>query len=131
MKWNDYPEFNLVIMGRSDSDFAKDQSSIKSASGTSTFLCGPPIMQRSTMHEIVPLSVTEDELITLTSKSQDMTYEEWLRESKESQVKLPMIYKRDNNGAADLLNDIVWVVGQSIWRQDNTTYTSCMNKEQS
>ena len=43
------PEFKLKILGRSDSDYAKDLETRKSISGTSTFLCGPPIIQCSTM----------------------------------------------------------------------------------
>jgi hypothetical protein len=63
VKWNGDPEFKLVILGRSDSDFAKDPATRKSVSGTSTFLCGAPIMQRSAMQKIVALSVTGAELI--------------------------------------------------------------------
>jgi len=50
------PEFKLVILGRSD--FAKHPSTRKIVSGSSTFLCGTPIMQRSTMQKIIALSVT-------------------------------------------------------------------------
>ena len=38
-EWNGNPEFKLRILGRSDSDYAKDVETRKSVSGTSTFLC--------------------------------------------------------------------------------------------
>jgi len=50
-EWNGNPEFNLRILGRSDSDYAKDVETRKSVSGTSTFLCGTPISQSSLSQE--------------------------------------------------------------------------------
>jgi hypothetical protein len=38
-KWYGDPEFELIILGRSDSDFAKELDTRKSVSGYSTFLC--------------------------------------------------------------------------------------------
>jgi hypothetical protein len=58
VKWNGDPEFKLVIRGISDSDFAKDPETRKSLSGNSTFLCGAPVIQHSTMQRIVVLLVT-------------------------------------------------------------------------
>jgi len=37
VKWNGDPEFKLVILGQSDSDFAKDPAARKSVNGSSTF----------------------------------------------------------------------------------------------
>jgi len=56
MMWNGNPDFKLVIMGQSDSDFAKDSDTRKSVSGTSTFLCGAPIMKSSAMQENISFS---------------------------------------------------------------------------
>jgi len=47
---------------------------MKSISVTSTFLCGAPIIQSSTMQKIVALSVTEAELIAEAMTVQDMMY---------------------------------------------------------
>jgi len=44
----------------------------KSLSETSNFLCGAPIIQRSTMQKIVTLSLTEAKLIAATTMAQDM-----------------------------------------------------------
>jgi len=52
-EWNGNLEFKLRILGRSDPDYAKDVETRKSVSGTSTFLCSTPIIQRSTMQKIV------------------------------------------------------------------------------
>jgi len=46
-EWTRNPEFKLKILGRSDSDYAKDLQTWKSISGTSSFLCGAPIIQHS------------------------------------------------------------------------------------
>ena len=42
--WDGDPEFELQILGRSDSDYSKDPETRKILSGTSTFLCGAPII---------------------------------------------------------------------------------------
>jgi hypothetical protein len=104
-KWNGDPEFELIILGRSDSDFAKEPDTRKSVSGNSTFLCGAPVIQRSSMQKIVALSVTEAELFVATSNGQDMTYVKVLLESIRLRVHLPMILEVDNKGAVDLVNN--------------------------
>ena len=73
-EWTGNPEFKLKILGRSDSDYTKDVEKRKSISGTSTFLCGAPIIQCNTTQKIVALLVTEAELITAMTMSQDMKY---------------------------------------------------------
>jgi hypothetical protein len=47
-KWDGNPDFEFVISGQSDSDYAKDELG-KSVSGYSTSLCGAPISMKSTM----------------------------------------------------------------------------------
>jgi hypothetical protein len=91
VKWNDDPEFKLVIRGISDSDLAKDQETRKSVSGNSIFLCGEPVIQRSTMQRIVALSVMEAKLFGATNNAQDMLYTKRIIESLGLQVQLPMI----------------------------------------
>ena len=104
-EWNGDPEFKRRILGRSDSDYAKDIETRKSVSGTSTFLCGAPIIQCSTMQKIVALSVTEAELIAATTTAQDMMYIKRLLESINLRVEMPMILEVDNKGAVDLINN--------------------------
>ena len=74
-------------------------------SGTSTFLCGAPIIQRSTRQKIVVLSVTEAELIVATTTVQDMKYVKRLLESINLRVEMWMILEVDNKGAVDLINN--------------------------
>jgi hypothetical protein len=74
VKWNGDPEFILVIRGISDSDFVNKPETQKRVSGNSTFLCGAPAIQRSTMQSIVVLLVTEAELFADTNNAQDMLY---------------------------------------------------------
>jgi hypothetical protein len=94
-----------VIRGISDSDFAKDLETRKSVSGNSTFLCGTPVIQHSTMNIIVALSVTEAELFAATSNAQEMLYTKKIIESLGLQVQLPMILEADNKGVVDLVNN--------------------------
>jgi hypothetical protein len=72
--WNGNPEFKFVICGILDSDFAKDTETRKIVSGNSTFLCGAPVIQRSTMQRSVALLVTEGKLCYVTSNAQEMLY---------------------------------------------------------
>jgi hypothetical protein len=104
-KWNGDPEFELIILGRSDSDFAKEPDTRKSVSGNSTFLCGAPVIQRSSMQNIVALSVTEAELFASTSNAQDMMYVKRFLESIRLRLHLPMLLVVDNKGAVDLVNN--------------------------
>jgi hypothetical protein len=104
-KWNGDPEFELIILGRSDSDFAKEPDTQKSVSGNSTFLCGAPVIQRSSMHKIVVLLVTEAELFDAISNAQDMMYVKRLLESIRLSLHLPMILEVDNKGAVGLVNN--------------------------
>jgi len=94
----------LLILGRSDLDYDKDVETRKSVSGTSTFLCGAPIIQLSTKQRIVALTVTEVELIAATSNAQDIMYVRRLLESIDLRVALPMVSEIDNKGAMDLTN---------------------------
>jgi hypothetical protein len=44
-KWDGDPNFEFIVEGRSDSDYAKDPEKRRSVSGYSTFLCGAPVKQ--------------------------------------------------------------------------------------
>jgi hypothetical protein len=95
---------NLFFLGRSDSDFAKEPDTRKSARGNSAFLYGAPVIQRRSMQKIVALSVTEAELFAATSYAQDMIYVKRLLEFIRMRVHLPMLLKVDNKGAVDIVN---------------------------
>jgi hypothetical protein len=104
-KWNGHPEFILRIRGISDSDFAKDTESRKTVSGNSTFLCGAPVIQCSTMQRIVALSVKEAKLFAAKKNAQDMLYTNRIVESLGLHVQFPMILEVENKGAVDLVNN--------------------------
>jgi hypothetical protein len=46
-RWDGDPNFEFVVGGRSDSDYAKDPERRRSVSGYSTFLCGAPVTMKS------------------------------------------------------------------------------------
>jgi len=73
--------------------------------GTSTFLCGAPIIQRSTMQKIVALLVREAELIAATTMAQDMIFVKRLLKSINLRVELLMILEGNNKLAVDLINN--------------------------
>ena len=108
-EWSGDPSFEFVIMGRSDSDYAKDTDTRKSVSGTSTFLNGSPINTRSNTQKSVTLSVTEAELVAAAQCAQDMLFDMRVIESMGLKVKKPMILEVDNKGAVDLTHN--WSVG--------------------
>ena len=103
-KYDGNPEFELTVMGMSDSDFAKDPDTRKSVSGNCTFLCGAPVIVRSSTQRIVALSVTEAELFAATATAQDMLFVKRICESIGLKVKLPMQLKINNKGTVDLIN---------------------------
>ena len=51
--WDNNPEFELLILGQPDSNYAKYLETRNSGSGTSKFLCGAPIIQQSMMQKVV------------------------------------------------------------------------------
>jgi hypothetical protein len=101
-KWNGDANFEFVVSGRSDSDYAKDPDRRRSVSGYSTFLCGAPVTMKSRMQGCVTLSVTEAELVSGTQCAQDMLFIMRVLESIGLKVKKPMILEIDNKGAVDL-----------------------------
>jgi hypothetical protein len=107
-KWDGNADFLFQLKGKSDSDYAKDESA-KSVSGWATFLCGAPISMKSKMQATTTLSVTEVELVAAVSCAQDLMFEKRVLESIGLQVELPMILEVDNKGVFDLANN--WSVG--------------------
>jgi hypothetical protein len=108
-KWNGDPQFEFLITGRSDSDYATDTDTRKSVSGSAVFLEGAPVVMRSSGQKSVTLSVTEAELAAAVQTAQDMMFVMRVIESIGLKVKKPMILKMDNSGAHDLTHN--WSVG--------------------
>ena len=102
-------EFEFVINGVSDSDYAACKATRRSVSGYSVFLEGAPITVKSSMQKTVALSVTEAELMAGVTCAQDMLYAKKVLESLQLKVKVPMLLEMDNKGAVDLANN--WTVG--------------------
>jgi len=106
--WDGTKNFVFELEGKSDSEYAKDESR-RSVNGWSTFLCEAPISMRSKMMPIVALSVTEAELFSATLCAQDLMFEMRVLQSMGLTVKLPMTLYVDNKGAKDLCDN--WSVG--------------------
>ena len=104
-KWDGKDQnFQFRVEGYSDSDFAKDPVTRKSVTGSVTYLCGSPIIERCHSQSTVAISVTEAELGAVTETVQDMMYVKTVLESLGLQVKTPMTLYCDNKGAIDLVN---------------------------
>ena len=101
--------FDFVIKGRSDSDYAKCPVTRRSVSGFVTYLMGALISAKSIMQKVVALLVTGAELIAGVTCAQDMLYIMRVLESIGLKVKNPMVLEMDNKGAYDLTNN--WSVG--------------------
>jgi hypothetical protein len=108
-QWNGGADFEFVILGRSDSDYAKDVEKRRSVSGYSVFLEDAPVSMACRMQGHVTLSVTEAELAAATQCAQDMLFVMRVIESVGLKVKKPMILEVDNKGAKDLTHN--WSVG--------------------
>ena len=106
--WDGSMEFQFKIKGKSDSEYAKDETR-KSVNGWAVWLCLAPISFRSKMMPIVALSVTEAELFAATLCAQDMLFAMRILNSLGLKVELPMILEVDNRGAKDLTCN--WTVG--------------------
>ena len=103
--WDGSKDYEFVISGKSDSDFAKCPMTRRSVSGWSTFLNGAPYVRKSKMQKFVTLSVTEAECVAATSCVQDMMFGMRLLESMDLKVKKPMKLQMDNKGGVDIFNN--------------------------
>jgi hypothetical protein len=107
--WNGKPDFEFIVKGLSDANYATDPSSRKSISGYSVFLEDAPISMKSGQQKSVTLSTAEAELVSGTQCAQDMLFVMRVLESIGLKVKKPMILQIDNKGAVDLANN--WSIG--------------------
>ena len=108
-QWDGNPDFEFIVAGQSDSDYAKDTDTRKSVSGSSVFLEGSPVVMRSSTQKSVTLSVTEAEQAAAVQTAQDMLFVMRILESLGLKVQKPMILKLDNSGAHDLAHN--WSIG--------------------
>ena len=109
-EWDGTDEnFEFIVSGRSDSDYATDPETRRSVTGSRVSLNSAPVIWRSSTQKFVTLSVTEAEGGAAVTCVQDMLYVWNLLTSMELKVKLPMVLEMDNRGAVDLINS--WSVG--------------------
>lgn len=103
-KWNGDPNYEFVIHGRSDADYAKDPDTRRSVTGCTTFLEDAPVANRCTGQHYVTMSSAESELGSATTCAQDMLFTMRVLESIGLKVKKPMLLEIDNKGAIDWVN---------------------------
>jgi hypothetical protein len=108
-KWDRSKEHELIISGRSDSDYAKDSQTQKNISGYRVLLEGAPVMFKSSTQKSVALPVCEAKQTAGILCAQDMMYVWNVLESMGLKVKLPMTLEMDIKGAVDLANN--WSIG--------------------
>jgi hypothetical protein len=101
--------YEFIISGRSDSDYANYTQMRKSISGFRVLLEGAPVIFKSSTQKSVALSVCKAEQTMGVLCAQDMLYVRHILESMGLKEKLPMILEMDNMGAVDLANN--WSVG--------------------
>ena len=95
--------FEFVVNGKSDSEYAKDESR-DSVNGWSKWIFDCCVTNHSKMMPVIALSVTEAELYAAVQCAQDLIFIWRLLLSLELEVKLPMILEIDNRGAFDFIN---------------------------
>ena len=103
--WDVDKDFEFVIRGRADSDYAKCTVTRRSVSGFVTYLMGAWISAKIIIQKIVALSVIEAKLIAGVMCVQDMLYIMIVLESVGLKVKKPMVLEMDNRGAYNLANN--------------------------
>jgi hypothetical protein len=109
VQWDGIANFEFVISGRPDSDYAKDVEKRCSVSGYHVFMSDAPVAMASRMQNHVTSSVTEAELAAATQCAQGMLFVMRVAELIGLKVKKPMILEVDNKGAKDLTHN--WSVG--------------------
>ena len=118
--WNGDKDFEFIIHGRSDSDYAANTDDRRSVSGGRVFLNEAPVVFRSATQKFVTLSVTEAEAAAGVMVAQDMLHVMRLLLSLGLKVKLPMVLEMDNKGAVGLANN--WSVGGRTRHVDVRNY---------
>ena len=112
--------FEFIIEGRSDSNYATCPDTRRSISGWRVKFESCPIINKSVMQKVVALSVTEAELYASVQCAQDMLFVWKIIKSIGLKVKLPMILDLDNKGAVDIVNN--WSVAGRTKHIDTKQY---------
>ena len=99
----------IVIVGNSDSDYAKNPDDRKSVISSTVLVENCAVVNRCRSMKVTALSVTEAETDAAVNTAQDMMFIMRILESIGLKVKLPMTLNIDNKGTVDLLNN--WSVG--------------------
>ena len=89
----------LVLMGRSDSDYAGDKNTRQSVSGYVLYLNGALIAWRSKAQKTVTLSSTEAEYMALGDLCIEVLFVRMLIETMGFKIHLPITIEIDNTGA--------------------------------
>jgi hypothetical protein len=92
-----------------DLDYAKEPNDRRSVLGHVVYLEGAPAMFKCSAERTVSLSSTKAETYAGVTCVQDMLYLEYVMESLQLRVKLPMVLEMDNEGAVYLANN--WSIG--------------------
>jgi hypothetical protein len=120
VKWDGNKDFEFVIKGRSDANYAACPDTRRSVTGFTVFLFEAPTENKCNMQNWVVLSVTEAETASATSCVQSMLFHYRLLTSLGLKVKLPMVLEVDNKGAKDLANN--WSAGGRMRHVDVREY---------
>ncbi len=104
-KWYGSKDYEFIISGGSDSDYAKDTQTRKSTSGFRVLLEGASVMFKSPTQKSVALLVCKAEHLPGVICTQDMLYCKNVLKSMGLKVKLPMLLEMDNKGAVNLANN--------------------------
>ena len=97
-------DFEFVIRGKTDSNFATCKETRRSITGYAVWLEDALITVKSGMQKIVAISVTEAEVIALVQCVQELMYMKKLLNTMKSKVKEPFVVEVGNKGAVDLVN---------------------------
>ena len=107
-KWDDTLNYQFHLRGKSDLEYAKDET-WKSVNGWAVWLNSAPISYQSKMMLIIALSATEAELFAATQCAMDMLFAMRVMNAIGLKIQLPMILEVDNKVAVDLCNN--WSIG--------------------
>jgi hypothetical protein len=104
-KWNGRDkEFEFILRGKSDSNYATCTETRRSVTGYAVFLEDAVVAVKSGMQRIVALSVSEAEVIALVMCVQEVLYCKKILESMQLKVSMPIVIEVDNKAAVDLTN---------------------------
>ena len=107
-KWDGSKNYQFVISGKSDSDYATCPTTRKSVTGFQIFLNGAPVIFKCATQKRAATSVCEAELYAAYAAMQEMLYAKHVVEMGLI-VELPTVLEMDNKGAVDHSNS--WSVG--------------------